>query len=301
MKDPAFLFYSKDFYEGTRMMLPEERACYVDLLIYQHQNGPIPLDLRRVMMYCSGCTIETIQHVLDQKFDKTVNGWLNKRLTIESENRSTNKPKKIASASFAGLISSNNLSKKQIDFLKKNFNINDFIVEKDILIIDESIIKSKVKEWFNNMLNQMVKNLANVNAIANAIEDVNSIKNENEVFDLNIQNSKKTEIENEIEILVEVYQNVTGRKFKAIHTIIKNYTHWRKTYAPDEIEQAIRNIPKDKFWCDKMTPIMLLRLRNPRGENVDFIGGLLEYSKSANEKQKANAMSATAQYLESLK
>jgi len=35
MKDPAFLFYSKDFYEGTRTMLPEERACYIDLMIYQ--------------------------------------------------------------------------------------------------------------------------------------------------------------------------------------------------------------------------------------------------------------------------
>ena len=32
MKDPAFLFYSKDFYEGTRTMLPEERACYIDLM-----------------------------------------------------------------------------------------------------------------------------------------------------------------------------------------------------------------------------------------------------------------------------
>ena len=39
MKDPAFLFYSKDFYEGTRTMLPEERACYIDLMIYQHQTA----------------------------------------------------------------------------------------------------------------------------------------------------------------------------------------------------------------------------------------------------------------------
>ena len=49
-KDPAFLLYSKDFYEGTRMMLPEERACYVDLMIYQHQNGGfIPNDVRRII------------------------------------------------------------------------------------------------------------------------------------------------------------------------------------------------------------------------------------------------------------
>ncbi len=133
-------------------------------------------------------------------------------------------------------------------------------------------------------------------------EDVieNKIDIENEVFDLKIQNPKKSEIEYEIEILVEVYKNVTGRKFKAIDTIIKNYTHWRLTYSPKEIEQAITNIPKDKFWSDKMTPIILFRQRNPNGENVDYIGGLLEYSKSSNENQKSNAMNATAQYLESL-
>ena len=30
-KDPAFLFYSQDFYAGTRTMLPEERACWAHL------------------------------------------------------------------------------------------------------------------------------------------------------------------------------------------------------------------------------------------------------------------------------
>lgn len=171
MKDPAFLFYSKDFYEGTRMMLPEERACYIDLLIYQHQNGLIPLDLKRVAMYCSGCSIETIELVLNQKFNQMVDGWSNDRLTIEVNTRLTGRPKKIASASFAGLISSNNLSKKDIVLLKKKFKIDEFIYENDNLITDETLIKSRVKEWFNKMLNQMVKNLANANAIANAIAD----------------------------------------------------------------------------------------------------------------------------------
>ena len=76
MKDPAFLFYSKDFYEGTRMMLPEERACYVDLLIYQHQNGIIPLDLKRVLMYCNGVDEATLKATLEAKFTKTEEGWV---------------------------------------------------------------------------------------------------------------------------------------------------------------------------------------------------------------------------------
>lgn len=168
-KDPAFLFYPKDYYEGTRMMLPEERACYLDLLIYQHQHGGIiPNDLRRLTMYCSGCDISTIQNVLDQKFEQTDDGWFNQKLDHLVNERSMGKPKKIASACFAGLISSSKLNRKQVIFLKKRFQILDFIKNNDDLIVDESIIKSRVREWFNIMLDQMVENLVNVNANANA-------------------------------------------------------------------------------------------------------------------------------------
>lgn len=81
MKDPAFLFYSKDFYEGTRTMLPEERACYIDLMIYQHQNGGyIPNDLKRVLMYCSGISEATLQATLEAKFKLCDKGWFNHKL-----------------------------------------------------------------------------------------------------------------------------------------------------------------------------------------------------------------------------
>ena len=133
-KDPAFLFYSKDFYEGTRMMLPEERACYVDLLIYQHQNGIIPNDIKRLQMYCSGCSEETIKNVLNHKFNQMVNGWSNQRLNQEVTARSENKPKKIASATFAGLISSSKLTKTQKSALKSGFEISDFIYDNGQII-----------------------------------------------------------------------------------------------------------------------------------------------------------------------
>lgn len=76
-KDPAFLFYSKDFYEGTRTMLPIERACYIDLIIYQHQHDFIPDNIERLQMYCSGVPIDVIATVLNAKFKLTDNGWTN--------------------------------------------------------------------------------------------------------------------------------------------------------------------------------------------------------------------------------
>lgn len=92
-KDPAFLFYSKDFYEGTRLMLPEERACFIDLLIYQHQNGPIPLDTKRMLMYCSGVNEATLQATLQAKFKQTDKGWVNLKMVEVTDDRSSYKGK----------------------------------------------------------------------------------------------------------------------------------------------------------------------------------------------------------------
>lgn len=80
MKDPAFLFYSKDFYEGTRIMLPEERACYIDLMIYQHQNEFIPNDIKRLLLYCTGIDKATLEATLEAKFRLCDKGWYNQKL-----------------------------------------------------------------------------------------------------------------------------------------------------------------------------------------------------------------------------
>ena len=47
-KDPAVLFYTKDWLEGTVDMFPEEKGVYIDLLCYQHQKGFLPSNQRRL-------------------------------------------------------------------------------------------------------------------------------------------------------------------------------------------------------------------------------------------------------------
>ena len=47
-KDPAFLFYSKDWIEGTIEMLPQEKGVYIDLLAHQHQKGSLPIETNRL-------------------------------------------------------------------------------------------------------------------------------------------------------------------------------------------------------------------------------------------------------------
>lgn len=157
-KDPAFLFYSRDFYEGTRMMLPEERACYIDLMIYQHQNGIIPKDLRRVLMYCSGVDEATLKATLKAKFTETDEGWLNHRLEDEISARKNFKN----SLSESGKIgqfwkkAKKLLIKKEYDELRKCATDRDLLLE---FIETNEINKTSIQGW--------LKHYANANAIVN--------------------------------------------------------------------------------------------------------------------------------------
>lgn len=47
-KDPAVLFYPKDWLQGTASMYPEEKGIFIDLLMHQHQDGWIPNCTKRL-------------------------------------------------------------------------------------------------------------------------------------------------------------------------------------------------------------------------------------------------------------
>ena len=69
-KDPAFLFYPKDWLEGTAHMMPEEKGVYIDLLAHQHQRDYLPNDLNRLARI-SGLSIKKfskIWDVINEKF-----------------------------------------------------------------------------------------------------------------------------------------------------------------------------------------------------------------------------------------
>lgn len=164
-KDPAFLFYSKDFYEGTRMMLPEERACYIDLLIYQHQNGTIPNDLKRVLMYCNGVDEATLIATLEAKFEKVEGGWENKILNKRISERENYKNKQSESGKLGQFWKKAKafLSEKDFKSLQKlNYNkhlILDFIDRNEI---NKDTLKGLLKHCLSN----------NVNVNENVIEDI---------------------------------------------------------------------------------------------------------------------------------
>lgn len=176
MKDPAFLFYSNDFYEGTRTMLPEERACYIDLLIYQHQHDFITTDLNRMLLYCNGISKATLEATLEAKFKLCDKGWYNDTLKRVIESRKIFSDKQ----SINGTIG---------QFWKKSKAI---LSGEDYLKLRESLINKSKDELYNMILNfeinkdtlkallqASLKHIVNENVIEIEIENVNENNNIN--------------------------------------------------------------------------------------------------------------------------
>lgn len=172
-KDPAFLFYSLDFYEGTRMMLPEERACFIDLLIFQHQNGgSIPNDLRRLRLYCSGIDEATLQATLEAKFKLCDSGsYVNTKLQKVMEERS----EFTGNQAVNGKVGQFFKKAKAILSAREFMKLQSFLNQKDKIVILELI---KDKSISKAMLQAMLKHLEDEDVVENEIEDEVEIEDE---------------------------------------------------------------------------------------------------------------------------
>lgn len=172
MKDPAFLFYTKDFQAGTQHMTCEEVGAYLRLLLFQHQHGSIPNETERLMritgIFSTG-KFNEIWKSVNEKFNETDNKLLNERLSKEVTLRSVAKPHKIIQTTLAGLISSNkDLTKNQKLSIRSAFKTDDFIH------LELKEISPAIRDWFYNFVNGLVNNKANGNGNGN--EDVIAIE-----------------------------------------------------------------------------------------------------------------------------
>lgn len=230
MKDPAFLFYSKDFYEGTRTMLPEERACYIDLMIYQHQNGPIPNDMRRIKQYCSGIDEATLKATLEAKFKATHEGWINERLQIVIDERNIYSSKQ----SQNGKIGQFYKKAKEVLNAKKYLEIRKLYKDKtnDELLKEIEKFDLTNKASLKASLEGLLKHLVNENAIV--IKDILiELKIENryvEILNLWIDYKKKKRqsyktsdsTKQMVKHLIEISDNNFDNAKKIIETSIAN-------------------------------------------------------------------------------
>lgn len=165
-KDPAFLLYSKDYYEGTRTMLPEERACYIDLLVYQHQHESIPyldeVNLKRMLQYCSGIDEATLKATLKAKFKLTDKGWINERMNAVVVDRNQYTSKQSVNGSLGQFFkkSKSILNSKEYNTLKKH--LYPLTSEERLSFIEFHTSENKAS--LEASLQAMLKHIANANA-----------------------------------------------------------------------------------------------------------------------------------------
>jgi len=84
--------------------------------------------------------------------------------------------------------------------------------------------------------------------------------------------------------VLEQYNQTFGKSVKSARAIRANLSYWLEEYSLEQILEAIRKAPKHQFFKDKLTPQLLLRRKNQRGEDVDYISDLLNFDKKAVKK-----------------
>ena len=151
MSDPAFMFYPKDWVTSTAEMMPEEKGVYIDLLCYQHQQGSLPTDVRRLAKIVS-LTVEEfapIWETVKLKFKQVemhmdnhmVNRLVNGRLIEEVEKRKRLAHRKRIAGELAGCMKSLKLTEKQRQQARFDFKVDDF----EHFEADE--LKEKITTW----------------------------------------------------------------------------------------------------------------------------------------------------------
>lgn len=74
---------------------------------------------------------------------------------------------------------------------------------------------------------------------------------------------------------LKMYNGIFNTNYTSVKGLLENFSYWSEEYSLYEMQKAIQGAKKDTFWSSKMTPSMLLRQKNPRGEKVDYIGQFL--------------------------
>lgn len=163
-KDPAFLFYSKDWIQGTAKLMPEEKGVYIDLLSHQHQDGDLPNDTKRLARIAGMSESEflPIWDNIKSKFKETNNNRLvNRKLTELMTERSEKGLKNKIIGTLASVVRLSNAPYDVKYQAKKNFDYSQF------LDVEQPKLTESITEWFNERLKSIGNGNADVNDINN--------------------------------------------------------------------------------------------------------------------------------------
>lgn len=221
-KDPAFLFYSKDWLEGTAEMHPSEKGVYIDLLCHQHQKGDLPASTERLarivglphdsFMQIWGELSKKFEPIDEPNGEPNATRIANKKLSTVMGERSEKGKRNRISGTFAAVLKKADLSKKQYNEVRSMFKIEEF----------EHIDTERLTECLTEWLGKCLKSIANGNGNAN--EDINNNKVES------------SEIQNTHPLQISISEN------------LKNVSKMKTQLTEDDCIRLLNKYDKSKVW-----------------------------------------------------
>ena len=227
-KDPAFLFYSKDWLSGTAEMMPEEKGVFIDLMVHQHQNGSVPIELERIarIVGLSMDDFQRIWKVVGKKYFEEDGRLYNKKMCDVMGERKDKGWRNKITGTFAAVLRKSQLSQKEYSAVRKAFKIEDW------LETDSERLTECLTEWLHLCLK----------SIGNGDEDEDNTGVINKKTIIEIISQKQDDLKKSIVDFIEVnplkYPKTLYRAF---------FNYWSEPYKNPKPKKAIRQ-DKEETW-----------------------------------------------------
>lgn len=152
-KDPAFLFYSQDFYTGVATLTFEERGKFISILCLMHQQGRMREETIRFI-------VGNISDNLKNKFAIDQQGlWYNRRLELETARRNNFTESRRKNGINGGRPKKSTIKDNSkinhMDSHMGNENENRNAIDNDKKGVQGETIPPLSDKWFNAMLDDI--------------------------------------------------------------------------------------------------------------------------------------------------
>lgn len=186
-KDPAFLFYSKDWLEGTAELMPIEKGVFIDLLSHQHQKKGLPTDTERLARLVGLAHDEFLKiwAFIGAKFTEIDGKYVNCKLEKVMSERSEKGKKNTIIGIFSGLLRKSDLSKKAYTLIKKDFNPDDF------MRFDSERLSERISEWYLERLKSIEDGNENEDKDEIGLTDKDRYKDKKEFYEIETEYNKE--------------------------------------------------------------------------------------------------------------
>ena len=151
---------------------------------------------------------------------------------------------------------------------------NEIAKEKELKLVPPEVLdtlsigyRSSIDTLSNNSSNNSSNNLLTKRNVSNK-ETSNEKPQQNKKSEMSLDDKAKW--------VIDTYNQIFGKRLKVYKAIKANLAYWLDAgYSANDIKKALEIAKYDEYWSDKITPTILLRQKNTRGEEVDYIGSFL--------------------------